>query len=108
MSLVEYLNKVRIKHACCQLSYSGAGIEVVARDCGFRSVRHFSRVFKSVMNTTPNRFRTSHRVEDMYFVGDREQYKTRYHRPSFTYIPSAQKRIDWETPLDYIDQLPRG
>lgn len=105
MPLTEYINKIRIENACSQLAYSSTDIEEVAKQCGFASTRHFSRVFKSVVGTTPHRFRTSHRVEDMYFVGDREEYNTPYNSPNFTYIPSARKRMDWKTPWDYFEQM---
>jgi len=104
MTVVENLNAVRIKHACAQLTYSNDPLEKVALSCGFTNVRHFSRVFKNLVGTSPNRYRTSHVANDMYYIGDPAQLEKPYQDLTYTYIPGAQKCIYWNTPMEYLRQ----
>ena len=104
MTVVEHMNTVRIKHACTMLAYGSAPLEEVYVKCGFTNVKTFTRVFKNVMGTTPSRYRTSHAVDDMRYLGDLSELDVPYDRPVFTYIPGARKCVNWRTPLEYISQ----
>lgn len=104
-TVVEHLNAVRIKNACTMLAYSSTPVETVAETCGFTNVKNFCRVFKNIVGTTPNRYRTSHAVDDMDYMGDRKELDVPYQRPVYTYIPSARKCVNWRTPLEYISQM---
>ena len=103
-TVVEHLNTVRIKNACTMLAYSDASVETVAETCGFTNVKNFCRVFKNIVGTTPNRYRTSHSVDDMRYLGDLQELDVPYDRPVFTYVPGARKCVNWKTPLEYISQ----
>jgi len=106
-TVVEHLNEVRIKNACTMLAYSDASVETVAEECGFTNVKNFCRVFKNIVGTTPNRYRTSHAVDDMDYMGELKELDIPYQRPVYTYIPSARKCVNWRTPLEYISQAVR-
>lgn len=57
MSFVEYLNTVRIGHACKLLSENDQNIVQVAYDCGFNNLANFNRQFKRLKNMTPSEYR---------------------------------------------------
>ncbi|MBR5472235.1 MAG: helix-turn-helix transcriptional regulator [Oscillibacter sp.] len=109
MNLMEYVNSVRIKNACAMIAYSGIPMEEVAYCCGFTNLKHFGRVFKNVVGTTPVRYRTSHATRDCKFKGDEALLKMPYKEEDdmFTYIVDAQKFIKWRTTEEYILQAPR-
>ena len=109
MNLMEYVNSVRIKNACALIAYSGIPMEEVAYRCGFTNLKHFGRVFKNVVGTTPVRYRTSHATRDCQFKGDSSVLKGPYRddEDMFTYIVDAQKFIKWKTPEEYILQNPK-
>jgi len=104
MTVVEHLNRVRVKHACAMLAYSDVAIEQVAEVCGFTNTKNFCRVFKQIVGTTPTRYRTSHEIKDMCYSGDYQELNVPYGCQVYTYVPSARKCIDWKTPLEYICQ----
>ena len=68
------------------------------------NTKNFCRVFKQIVGTTPTRYRTSHEIKDMCYSGDYCELDMPYERPTYTYVPSARKCIDWKTPLEYIRQ----
>ena len=108
MNMMEYLNSVRMKHACTLMAYSDLSIEDIASECGFSNAKYFGKVFKSVVGISPARYRTSHVVKDCRFDGDEEILKKPY-QPSeeaFTYVVNAQKMIEWKSPYEYILQKP--
>ena len=104
MTVVEHLNGVRVKNACAMLAYSDVPIEQVAETCGFTNTKNFCRVFKQIVGTTPTRYRTSHEIKDMRYIGDYTNLEVPYEIPVYTYVPSARRCIDWKTPLEYIRQ----
>lgn len=57
MSFVEYLNTVRIGHACKLLSENDQNIVQIAYDCGFNNLANFNRQFKRYKNMTPSEYR---------------------------------------------------
>ncbi len=58
-TFVSFLNEVRINEACKKLT-AGDGdtlsISTIAYNCGFNTVTHFNRVFKSVIGKSPHEY----------------------------------------------------
>ena len=107
-TVIEHLNRTRIKNACAMLAYSSIPIEEVSTACGFADAKYFSRVFKSTVGTTPNRYRTSHAVNDMFYEGNIQDLAVPYDDCVYTYIPGARKCVYWKNPLEFIKQLPQN
>ena len=59
LTAIEYLMKYRITVAEKQLEFTSVPIKDIANMTGFKTVQHFSRVFKSHTGTTPAEFRKS-------------------------------------------------
>ncbi|WP_419803371.1 AraC family transcriptional regulator [Mucilaginibacter sp.] len=57
LTFVEYLNTVRIGHACKLLADDKNNIVEVAYECGFNNLANFNRQFKKIKNTTPSDYR---------------------------------------------------
>ena len=57
LTAIEYLMKYRITVAKKQLEFTSVPIKDIANMTGFKTVQHFSRVFKSHTGTTPAEFR---------------------------------------------------
>lgn len=56
----EYLNLIRLKHACGLLRSSNLSIKEIANATGYSSIEYFMYVFKQKMMTTPGEYRKSH------------------------------------------------
>ena len=56
---IEYLMKYRITVAKKQLEFTSVPIKDIANMTGFKTVQHFSRVFKAQTGATPAKFRKS-------------------------------------------------
>ena len=59
LTAIEYLMKYRITVAKKQLEFTSVPIKDIANMTGFKTVQHFSRVFKSQIGATPAEFRKS-------------------------------------------------
>ncbi|WP_342645587.1 AraC family transcriptional regulator [Mucilaginibacter sp. CSA2-8R] len=57
MTFVEYLNTVRIGHACKLIAEDKHNIVEVAYECGFNNLANFNRQFKKLKNITPSDYR---------------------------------------------------
>ncbi len=57
LTAIEYLMKYRITVAKKQLEFTSVPIKDIANMTGFKTVQHFSRVFKSQIGATPAEFR---------------------------------------------------
>lgn len=57
MTVMEYLTHYRIKVARKHLAYTELPLKEIADRCGFKTVQHFSRVFKEKVGETPLTFR---------------------------------------------------
>ena len=57
MSYNEYVNRVRLRHACNLLSSTDLTAKQIAFDCGYSSVEYFFYVFKKELKTTPGEYR---------------------------------------------------
>lgn len=56
-TLFEYLEQVRIQHACYLLQTTEEPVFAVAMDSGFESVSYFNRTFKKRCGVTPGQYR---------------------------------------------------
>jgi AraC-like DNA-binding protein len=56
-SLTQFINEIRIGHACKLLNNKDAGIAQIAYDCGFNNVSNFNRSFKIVKKISPREYR---------------------------------------------------
>lgn len=56
-TLFEYLNSIRIEHACRLMSHSNLTISQIAYEVGFNNLSHFNKRFKLVTNQTPTEYK---------------------------------------------------
>jgi len=56
-SVMEYLRKLRVEHASNLLSSTDTPLSEISDVCAFADQAHFTRVFKSVVGTTPRAYR---------------------------------------------------
>lgn len=94
MTIVDWLNMVRIRRAVELIVGSDQSLLQIATMCGFSSDSHFSRTFSKYVGVTPGHFRRIHpgswiyEPKDAFSAGD---------RPSqFIYNVLAQKQITRE------------
>lgn len=55
MTYLNYLNSVRVSHACLMLA-NGESVQSVCRSTGFESPSHFIQVFKKIQHITPRQY----------------------------------------------------
>lgn len=58
-SPMDYLNYLRIEHACYQLNNSDLTITEIAYSCGFNDLSYFVKTFKKYKGETPRKYRIS-------------------------------------------------
>lgn len=58
ITILDYLNHVRIRHATNCFYYYNVPISVIAQFVGFVTPLHFTRVFKKLVGISPSRFRS--------------------------------------------------
>lgn len=58
----QYLQRVRIGHACRLLEDTNETIASIALQCGFYDHAHFTKAFRMQKSTTPSRFRKEHQA----------------------------------------------
>jgi len=56
-TLVTYMNKVRVEHACTLLTSGSASLADVAHTVGFEDQSYFSKVFKKQVGMSPGKYR---------------------------------------------------
>ncbi|MCA0397946.1 MAG: AraC family transcriptional regulator [Bacteroidetes bacterium] len=56
-TFVEFVNDIRISHACKLMHDGGHSIGSIAYDCGFNSLSNFNRFFKEVKRITPREYK---------------------------------------------------
>lgn len=64
MTFVEYLNIVRVGHACKLLGDKNKTIVGVAYECGFNNLANFNRQFKKLKNMPPSEYRKTINAEE--------------------------------------------
>lgn len=57
VTFIEYVNSIRIGHACKLLSDKNQNVAQVAYRCGFKNLANFNRQFRKFKNMTPSDFR---------------------------------------------------
>ena len=57
VTIIEYLNQVKIKNARQLLEFSERDVGDIAEACGFNSVAYFSNVFKKITGMAPSEYR---------------------------------------------------
>ena len=62
-SFSQYLNEIRIRHACKLLIEGDQQISDVCYQSGFNTFTNFNRQFKSLMNVTPSEYMDRYRIE---------------------------------------------
>jgi len=60
MTLVAYLNSVRMERARSLLLNTDATVESIAKQCGFGDTKYFMKTFKRINSVTPSEFRRSY------------------------------------------------
>lgn len=53
IGVVEYLNTIRIQHACTMMEQGFTSVNDVANKCGYSDAQYFSKVFKKKMELSP-------------------------------------------------------
>lgn len=61
MSPMAFLHKIRISHACGELSSTKLLVQVVAENCGYTTLSSFNRQFQKIMQMSPNEYRAAHK-----------------------------------------------
>jgi AraC-like DNA-binding protein len=56
------LHKIRINHACSELSSTELPIVSIAERCGYTSLSSFNRQFQKIMQISPSEYRAAHRT----------------------------------------------
>lgn len=59
MTIIDYVNSLRISHACRLLSESEESIMNIALDSGYNTLSNFNRKFRKLRHTSPRDFRKS-------------------------------------------------
>ena len=57
MTLINYVNQVRIDHACIQMLEQEQSLEQLAACSGFLNTNYFFKVFRQITDMTPGNFR---------------------------------------------------
>lgn len=57
---VDYLNKIRVEHACCYLEQNYFKTYEIAYKVGFKDEKYFSRVFKKITGMCPKDYKSTH------------------------------------------------
>lgn len=60
LRIVDYLNKLRLKHAKHLLASSDLDIEDIARQCSYENSKYFYRIFKKYELITPSKYRKTY------------------------------------------------
>lgn len=66
MTVVEYINLLRIQHACTLLQETELSSAEISARCGYGSPIYFNRIFKRIMEETPLEHRHRTRESGMY------------------------------------------
>ncbi len=56
IGVIEYLNIIRIQHACTMISQGFTSVNDIASSCGFSDPQYFSRIFKAQLAVSPREY----------------------------------------------------
>lgn len=59
ITVIEYLNRIKIKNACSLLQSTKMDFTKISHNCGFNSSSYFSKVFKDIMGMSPSEYKHS-------------------------------------------------
>lgn len=62
-SFTQYLNEIRVRHACKLLIEGKLQIATVCYQSGFNTITNFNRQFKSLMNITPSKYMEKYEIK---------------------------------------------
>lgn len=65
-TLVLFLQKLRVEHACRLLTETGLPVKAVAQAVGYSDAQYFSKLFCRVAGHYPTEYRAQHTKEDLY------------------------------------------
>ena len=57
ITLIDYLNNIKIKNACVFLTSSDKSIQEISQLCGFNSSAYFTNVFRKIAMVTPSEYK---------------------------------------------------
>ena len=63
MTIIDYLNIIKVKNACTMLESTNKGIQEISQHCGFNSTAYFSNVFKKIMKMSPTKYKSQHKKQ---------------------------------------------
>lgn len=63
ITLIDYLNHIRVKNACNFLEISDKDVLEISQLCGFHSSAYFSNVFKKITGYSPSKYRKLHKKD---------------------------------------------
>ena len=66
VGITEYLNTIRIQHACTMFQQGFTSVNDVSGCCGFSDPQYFSRVFKQRMRITPGNYIKNYKAETKF------------------------------------------
>jgi AraC-like DNA-binding protein len=56
-TLTQFINEIRVGHACKLLTSDDKSIENVAYECGYNNVSNFNHFFKLIKKTSPRSYK---------------------------------------------------
>lgn len=63
ITVIEYLNQIKIRNACQLLDFSDKDISSISEHCGFNSVAYFSNVFRKITGQSPSEYRRQNKTD---------------------------------------------
>ena len=57
LTLIEYINHIKIQHACEMLKSTKKSITQIGMDCGFNSSMYFCKTFQKIIHMSPGEYR---------------------------------------------------
>lgn len=57
ISITDYINNLRLKHACSMLVHTNASVKEIAFESGYNSTEYFLYIFKKNIQATPTKYR---------------------------------------------------
>lgn len=66
MTVIDYLNHIRVKNACQMLIFSNKTVGEISEACGYHSTAYFSSVFKLSTGCSPSEYRHQHHSHTLH------------------------------------------